>query len=263
MTRITTDEEAGQKQPLLLVHGFPLSSRMFIPQFVIAGARTLAADLPGFGSAEPFAKSEVSIDDFAAFLLNKIDAAKIEKVTIAGVSMGGYICLALLRLVPERINGIILIDTRENADSSDTREMRHKQIARVQEEGTEFLIEEMLPKLFHATATEKGRALLEQTRSEMRRATVKGVVDALGAMAGRPDSSPILRNLNIPALLLTGEHDPVTPPGDAVRMQQLIGNSAILQIVSQAGHLSNLEQPELVNAAIQNFLTRISHRPSL
>src|SRR5215210_7385072 len=117
-----TDQGSGDA--ILWIHGFPLSSRVFQPQLRVSGVRHLIPDLPGFGRS-PAPDGEITMDDYARTMLSVLDERHIERPYIAGLSMGGYIALALARLAPQRIRGLILIDTRETADTPDTKKGRY------------------------------------------------------------------------------------------------------------------------------------------
>ncbi len=221
---------------ILWLHGFPLTSAIFAKQLSIRGVKHVMPDLP----------PRESMEDYARFAVDQLDARGIEKATFAGLSMGGYICFAAMRLFPERVSGLILIDTRETADTDETRKGRHEMIEKAQREGVAPIVESMLPKMLTASAPEDMR---EFVREVMMSASPDFVTASLRAMAERPDSSPLLPSIDVPTLIVVGEDDTITPPADAERMAAAIPNARLVKLAG-AAHLSNVEKAEELNAAI-------------
>jgi 3-oxoadipate enol-lactonase len=222
---------------ILWLHGFPLTSRVFEKQRAIRGAKHLMPELPALDS----------VDDYARFAVSQLDANGIEKATIAGLSMGGYICFAMVRLFPERVGGLILLDTRETADTDEARKGRYDSIARVEQQGVQAVADAMLPKM---VASDE---LKPAVREIMMSTSPEYVKAALRAMATRPDSSSLLPAIAVPTLVIVGEEDTITPPADAERMASAIPGAKLVKIPG-AGHLSNFEKPDAVNAAIEKML---------
>ena len=223
---------------ILWLHGFPLTSQIFEKQRAIRGFDHLVPDLPALES----------MDDYARFAIAQLDARGIEKATIAGLSMGGYICFAVWRLFRERVNGLILIDTRETADTEEARKGRYDSIAKVEREGVAAVADAMLPKMVAA------EELKPRVREIMMSASPEFVKAALRAMATRPDSSTLLPAIDVPTVILVGEEDKITPPADAERMANAIPNARLVKVAG-AAHLSNFEKPGEFNAAIETSLS--------
>ena len=234
---------------IVWIHGFPLSSAMFESQRSIKGVEHVMPDLPGFGAANP-PREPMTMDDYARFILGEMDRQTIEKATIAGFSMGGYIALAIARLAPERMDGLILIDTRETADTADARKGRYDTIEKVRNEGIAPVVDSMLPKMLTAAAPREMRDRVQQI---MKTSSPEGVITALEAMAERADSTSLLPSINVPTLIVVGDQDPITPPSDAARMAAAIPG-AKLATISAAAHLSNFEQPDQFNEAVAAFV---------
>ena len=231
---------------ILWIHGYPLSSRIFEPQRAIAGAEHVMPDLPGFGSAPPPASGDWAIDDYARHALA---ATGERRVIVAGLSMGGYVAFAAARLAPERVAGLILLDTRETADSDEARQGRYKAINQVQREGVRPIVESMLPKMLTAAAPD---VMKSAVREIMMSSSPEGVMAALRAMAARADSSPLLPRLPR-ALVIVGEEDAITPPSDSARMAAAIPDACLVTIAG-AAHLANYERADEVNAAVEAWL---------
>lgn len=187
-----------------------------------------------------------TMDDYARFVLEQVEG----KAVFAGFSMGGYIALAIARLAPERMEGLILIDTRETADTPEARKGRYDTMAKVREQGTGVVVESMLPKMLTADAPGDMR---EYVREIMSSAPKEFVIASLRAMADRPDSTPVLETINVPTLILVGDQDTITPPSDAQRMAAAIKNATLVTIAG-AAHLSTIEKADEVNAAVAGFL---------
>ncbi|HEY0372107.1 MAG TPA: alpha/beta fold hydrolase [Thermoanaerobaculia bacterium] len=222
--------------PILWIHGFPFTSAIFAKQLAIPGVEHVMPDLP----------ARDSVDDFAKFAVEQLDARGIEKATFAGLSMGGYVCLAAMRLFPERVSGLILIDTRATADTEEGRKGRYAMLEQAQREGTEPIVEAMLPKMLTASAPEDMR---EYVREVMRSAPREFVIGALKAMATRPDSSALLPTITVPTLVIAGEEDPIMPMKDAEAMAAAIPNARLVKIAG-AAHIPNVEKADEVNTAV-------------
>ena len=243
----------GTGFPIVWVHGFPLSSKIFEPQIAIGEFRHIRPDLRGFGKTPP-AEGETSMASYACDVLDVMDDAKIGRAVIGGISMGGYVVMQLLRDAPERVAALLLLDTRETADTEEGRAARFKQADDVAKNGIGSVVEAMLPKM----------AIEPETRAAIRKimeeSSPQGVIGALKAMAARPDSAETLRNANVPALVVVGDRDEITPPRDADRMMTLLRHAEEAPI-AKAAHCANFERPEQLNPLIHAFLYRHVLRP--
>ncbi len=228
---------------IIWIHGFPLNSQIFDGQKAIRGAEHKMPNLPGFGDRRQ--TTIKGIGDYAKFIL---DSSPKEAI-FAGVSMGGYICFAIARIAPERVRGMILIDTRETADTPEARKGRYETIDKVEKEGIKPVVDSMLPKMV------LNESLKPKVRAIMESCTKEGIIAALRAMAERSDSSDLLPRISAPTLIVVGEKDPITPPPDSERMKNAMPNASLLKIPN-AAHLSNMEYPDVFNSAVEQFLSR-------
>lgn len=240
----------GNGTPILWIHGFPLSSEVFREQLAIPEVRHIVPDLPGFGRTA-WKERFQTLDDYAAECVALLDELAIDRAVFAGVSMGGYICFAIARLFPARLRGLILIDTRETADTPDVKKGRYETIEKVRASGTAPVVESMLPKMLTPRAMEE---LQTRVRTIMESAPADGVIAALGAIAERRDTD--LSSINVPTLVVVGEEDAITPPADAQRIASGIANATLVQLAG-ASHLSMMEKPQEFNAAVVEFLGRM------
>ena len=244
----------GPGEPLVLLHAFPLNGRMFEPQMEAfsEGRRVVAPDYPGFGRS-PRTPAQPDIRYYAEGVLGLLDRLGLERVVLGGVSMGGYVALGCMRLFPERVSGLILADTRPDADSEETRENRKNMARRVADEGVEVLIELQMRRLLARDTLENNEEVVEEVRGMILESSPGGVVAALGALRERPDSTPLLEKIEVPTLVIGGEEDGISSPEVMGAMAEKIPDSRHVTL-PRAGHLSNLEAPEGFNAALKEFL---------
>ena len=244
------DEGAGQ--PILFIHAFPLHSASWERQLAAFSPqhRVIAPDLRGLG-ATARGSGAASLDQHADDLAALLRHLEIEKATIVGLSMGGYISFALWRRHRERIAALILADTRAGADTEEGKQGREKNAKLAEAQGPGAIADQMLPKLLSPNAP---AALRDEVRGIIESNDRAGIAAALRAMAARPDSTPLLATIDVPTLVLVGIEDALTPPSEAEIMFNAIPGCRIAELPG-AGHLSNLEAPEAFNAQVTEFLT--------
>lgn len=250
--------EHGSGIPLLWIHGYPLSSAVYAPQEAIPGVRHIVPDLPGFGATPP-PHGEMTIERYGDGILRIMDDRGIRSAVVAGLSMGGYIALSLARRAMERLCGLILIDTRETPDTPEARAKRLEAIETVRASGTASVVESMFPKMLTEETIRTDEAKALALRTIMESASAEGVIAALGAMARRGDSSEVLPRIEVPALVVVGREDSITPREDAERMRNAIPG-AELAVIDRAAHLSNFERPEEFNRIAAGFLGRVESK---
>ena len=243
--------EAGQGWPLLLLHAFPMNATMWRPQLerVPEGWRFIAPDFRGFGRTPP-GSAPISIDAHAADVGALMDTLQIEEAIVGGLSMGGYVALAMFRQEAGRITGLVLADTRASADTDDGRAGRMRLRAALAEHGPRAVADQMVPKLLSPAAP---RALVAEVRATIESCHPRALDAAIEALMNRPDATADLPRISRGTLILVGEQDTVTPPADADVLQRGIPRST-LTVIPNAGHLSNLEQPERFSRALSDFL---------
>jgi 3-oxoadipate enol-lactonase len=250
-------EVHGDGPPVLLVHGFPLSGRLWdeVVDRLKGEYRLIVPDLRGHGRSG--AADEAGMDDHAADLSAVLEAADEDRpVVLAGMSMGGYACLAFCRRYPERVRALALVDSRAGADSVEAAEGRQRTAERVLREGSAVVADDMVEKLFASGAPAD---LRERWRARMSSTAPAGVAAALRAMASRPDSEPLLRELGVPVLVIVGAEDEITPVEGAREMAQAAGGT--LEIIPGAGHMAPAEKPVIVAGALRRFLEEIEPEP--
>jgi pimeloyl-ACP methyl ester carboxylesterase len=246
-------DEAGSGLPLLLVHGWPHDRTMWAGQLggLATYARVLAPDLRGAGGST--VRGPYTIDQYADDLVAFLDSLGLASAVVCGLSMGGYIAFSMLRRHRDRIRGLNLADTRASADTDDTRANRSRLIALIEQEGMTALAARQLPSMVGRSTLERRSPLAETVRRMMASVPPEGAIGALRAMAERPDSTPLLRTIDLPTLVVGGAEDGITPPDVLRAMSAAIPNSRI-EILEQGGHLSPLERPAAFNHVVTEFL---------
>jgi pimeloyl-ACP methyl ester carboxylesterase len=248
--------EAGSGSALVLLHAFPLSSEMWRPQLehVPDGWRFVAPDLKGFGAGARGAAA--SLDDMADEVERLLDGLGLARAVIGGLSMGGYLTMTLYRRAPGRFRGVILANTKATADTPHGRAAREKMAALVRSGGPAAVASQMLPTLLGVSSHASRADLPVLLRRLIEANPADGIEGAIHAMKARPDSSDLLRQVHVPALLIAGEEDVLIPPAEVEAMHRLLPQSTSV-LIRHAGHLSNLEAPGAFSAALQAFLEGI------
>jgi 3-oxoadipate enol-lactonase len=240
--------DAGRGRPLLLLHAFPMNADMWQPQLESppAGWRVIAPDL----------RNGASMDDYAEDVEHVARVLDLGPVVVGGVSMGGYVIFALLRRARLPVDGLILADTRAEPDTAEGRAGREKLLALAEAEGALGIAREMLPKLLGKTTQRNRPEVVEKARGIALANSAEALMRAIAALRDRPDSTPLLPTIAVPTLVLVGDEDVVTPLANAETLHRGIAGSA-LSVLTRAGHLSSLEQPEAFSARVARFLDTV------
>jgi len=216
--------------------------------------KRIAPDLRGAGaSTAPPAADGYSVARYADDLVAVLDALGVRQVVACGLSLGGYVVFELLRRHAERVRAVILADTKPEADSAEARRGRDELAALAEREGQRAVIERLLPRLVAPATRTTQPEVVEHVREMARRWSVTGLVGALRALRDRPDSTDTLRRLRLPALVLVGSDDELSPPPIAEAMARLIPD-AQFHVIPAAGHLAPLEQPLVTSRLVADFL---------
>ena len=242
----------GVGEPLLCIHGYPLNHRIWDPLSVLAGWQVIAPDLRGFGRS-PAPPGLATMADYAADLAGILDQLGIDRVVLAGLSMGGYIAFECLRRWPGRIRAVALLATRAAADSPAAKENRLQALRLVERGGVEAISAAMVPKLLSPAATERDPGLVEQVRQITMSASPTGIAAALEAMRQRPDSTRLLGTLTEPVLVLAGEADQVISLDESRAMAEA-ARKGTFEVIPGAGHLVTLEAPGHTVRLLQQWL---------
>ena len=227
---------------------------MWEPQLALAsgGWRVIAPHLRGMDAPAGEAAAQ-SMDDYAADVIDLLDALRIEDAVIGGLSMGGYVTFAVFRHAPQYFRGMILADTRPEADTPEGLEARRAMLELVLTQGPAAVADQMMPKLLGQTTRDRRPEVVARVRELILSSPAGAIAGAVSAMMGRPDSTSLLSSVRCPTVIVVGEEDAITPPAMSQAMQQKIPGAELV-IVPSAGHLSSLEQPGPFNAALESFL---------
>lgn len=244
----------GSGLPILLVHAFPLSGAMWTAQVHMLEShyQVIVPDLRGFGQSSVLTTPStmpIMADDLYALLTH----LRLQKVVVVGLSMGGYIAFELLRHYPRMVHALVLADTRATADPPEAQAARETNAQIAETQGAAAIAELMLPRLL---APDADPEVVAQVREMILATAPAGMAAALRGMAVRADATELLPYIRVPTLLIGGEQDVLTPPTVMQELQNAIDGSS-LTLVPRAGHLPNLEQPEVFNTALLKFLHRI------
>ena len=236
---------------LVLLHAFPLDSSMWdreIRALSDVASPIVAPSFPGFGRSELPAK-QPTLDDYADAVVGAMDAARIDRAAVAGLSMGGYVAFALWRRHRKRIAAIALIDTKAEGDTPEAAHNRIRLADTIREHGVEALLK--TPPKWLRDASPKWPAVKALIRAQDKEAVAQASV----AMAGRPDSMQELATIDVPTAVIVGESDAITPLAQSKTMYERVAG-ATLSVIPDAGHLSNLEAPEAFERALRDWLRR-------
>jgi len=249
--------DQGRGLPLVFLHAFPFNRTMWEPQLTALSSRfrVVTVDLRGHGESDaPLWR--YTLDLFADDVSGLLDHLSIQQAVLIGLSMGGYLIFSFYRRYADRVKGLVLADTRAEPDSPEQTAWRIRLAQRVYQEGAGAVAAEMLPKLLAPTSYQTNPALVQKVRAIMVDSRISGIVGDLMAISERSDAVPLLSTITCPTLVLVGEMDALTTPAENKRIADGI-SGARFQIIPSAGHLSNLEQPEVFSEAVRSFLETI------
>lgn len=249
-----TDHGAGL--PVIFLHAFPLNRGMWDGDLAALLAeqryRLVSLDWRGFGESDipnDISTMELFADDVAGLM----DQLGIEKAVLCGLSMGGYAAFVFLRRYPQRLSGLILADTKPAADTSEARANRENVAQLAESQGTGAIADLQLPRLLSEYTRQHHPEVEIRVRQMIESATAQGIAAASRGMARRLDSTDLLANIACPTLVVVGEQDALTPPAVAQEYAAQIAGAQYV-VIPQAGHLSNLEQPDVFAGAVSGFL---------
>lgn len=254
-------DDVGRGLPVVFLHGFPHDRTLWSHQRIALASRLrcIVPDLRGFGESEGTAHD---MDTFADDVVGVLDRLDIEEAAVCGLSMGGYITMAMWRRHPERIRAIVLCDTRAAADSDEQRAARNAAIAKVRAEGAAAIARDQLEKMVGKDTHAHRPDVVDTMRAMMSRQSVAGMTGALQALRDRPDSRQTVASMTVPTLVIVGEDDVITPPAEAHAMMSLLPAeaNARLEIIEGAGHVSCIERPAAVTHALADFLAALAEQ---
>jgi len=247
--------DEGGGLPVVLVHGFPLDHSMWNAQIDALSRRyrVIAPDMRGFGRSgvdQTTVGMERLADDLAALL----DALEVRRpVAMAGLSMGGYVAFQFWRKYGSQLAGLILLDTRSVADSAEVAAGRLEMAERVLREGPAPLIDNMTPRLFAKTVLDSRPDIVDTLQHVMLNTDRRAIAAALRGMAERPDVTGMLAKIDCPTLVIVGQEDAISTSDEMHEIARAIPTAEFLEIAG-SGHMTTMEKPGEVNAALLEFL---------
>lgn len=244
---------SGKGKAVMLVHGFAEDSSVFDTQVnsLKENFLVIVPDIPGIGKSAMLQKENVQLTDYAAVLKAIIDEEKIDKLTLIGHSMGGYITLAFAELYPVTLNGFGLLHSSAYADDEEKINTRKKAISFIKENGTAAFLKTSIPNLFYDAhkSQENINTLIEKGNNF----PPEVLIQQYNAMIARPDSTSILKTFTAPILFIMGEHDKAVPFAHSLQQSHL-PQIAYVNILRNVAHMGMLEEPKLVNKFLGEFL---------
>jgi pimeloyl-ACP methyl ester carboxylesterase len=248
----------GAADVLVLAHAFPVGPRLFEPQLeALAGWRVIAPAMAGFEGSDALARP--SADAYAEEVAALLDRLGVSRAVFGGVSMGGHVVYAMLRLAPERVRGIILADTRSTADPEDAKAGRRKLLQVLEQQGVTAVADDMLPKLLGPTTRASRPDIVARVRALIESQPPAAIAGAIDVLMNRPDSTPMLPGIRVPALVVVGEEDALSPPAEMRRLAAALPDARVVELPG-CGHLANLEDPRAFNAAAAEWLSALGSR---
>lgn len=249
--------DEGQGPPIVFLHAFPLNRTMWEPQVeaLVPHYRVITVDLRGHGESDA-PMWRYTLEQFADDVIGLLTHLSITKATFVGLSMGGYILFALYRKYSEYVKALVFADTRAQADTPEGKAARFSMAQIAYKRGATAIADLMLSKLLSPAALTTRKDLMDRLRHMIAANQISGIIGDLMAMEERPDSTELLPKIACPTLVIAGEDDVASPPEEVQYISDHTPGAEFVRI-PQSGHLSNLENPQAFNDALERFLTRL------
>ena len=248
-----TDQGPDNAPTIIFIHGFPLNKTMWDKQVELLKTdfRVITYDIRGHGESDA-GNDPFSIDLLVSDLIGFMDVLEIDKASICGLSMGGYIALNAIENYPERFEAMVLCDTNCISDPHEVKEKRMATVENIIKEGVDKYAIASIPNLFAPESLKLKVTEVASVKNMILNTSELVLCSTLLALASRQETCSKLTDINIPVLILVGDKDIITPPASAKNMHDKIENST-LEVIEHAGHLSNLENLELFNHHLIKF----------
>jgi 3-oxoadipate enol-lactonase len=247
---------ASQGIPIILIHGFPFSHKMWEPQLqdLPKDIHAIVYDVRGHGSSD-VGDGQFTIELFVDDLIALLNRLSLDKAVICGLSMGGYIALRAFEKHPDRINGLVLCDTKSESDTDEAKMKRTATLNMVKSSGIKYFAEDFVKSIFCDNTFIYNPETIEFIKKIICENSPLGICGTLLALASRTNTTPSLSSINVPTCIIAGEYDKLTPPSMMKAMHAIINNSEF-HILSNAGHMSNLENSKTFNEKLFSFLRK-------
>ncbi len=250
-------EGNSKNQSILFLHGFPYDHTMWKEQVEVLSKKyfCITYDIRGLGDS-PVGDGQYTMESFVDDLETIINELKLEKPILCGLSMGGYISLRALERMEAKFSAVVLCDTRSEADNNEGKLKRAAAIKRINTEGLAPFAKDFITNCYGDHYKQNDKNDFENRVAKSSAFDPIGVKGSLLAMLGRNDTTEYLDKINIPSLVICGEHDALTPPPVMQSMAEKI-NGAEFVIIKNSGHMSPIENPLEVNKAINELLEKL------
>ena len=247
------DEGPDDAQVIIFIHGFPFNKSMWNMQVEALEDhyRVITYDVRGHGGSDA-GSVDFSIELFVDDLFSLMEALKIDKTMLCGLSMGGYIALNAIEHAPKSFNALILCDTSCKADAPETKVKRMKAINSVKNNGVEAYADESLSNLFAPESFATMKEEITKMKEMIVNTSKESICKTLQALSVRVDTCDKLPDIKVPVLIMVGKKDKITPYSEAHLIHEKIKGS-ILHIIGHAAHLSNIENPYDFNKQLRKF----------
>jgi pimeloyl-ACP methyl ester carboxylesterase len=216
---------------------------------LLCSARLYAPQLPELWNCGPVTIADHTRDESMVAIAQRVLADAPPRFALAGLSMGGYICLEIMRQAPDRVSKLALLDTSARPDTPEQTASREKQIALAAAGKLKLVIEMLMPSLIYKD--ESVRSIVRQMSQEI---GAEAFIRQQKAIIGRADSRPLLASIRCPTLVVVGEQDKLIPPDRSKEIADGISGSRFVTI-AECGHLSTLEQPAAATRALVEWLS--------
>lgn len=246
--------EKGSGQPLVLIHGFCESGRMwnYFAEELSGYFRVICPDLPGFGDS-PIFGDRITLEEVAVQLEEWMAENHIQDPIVIGHSLGGYVTLALLELMGSGLKAIGLFHSTAFPDDEEKKEMRNRTITFLKKNGVEKFVTSFVPPLFPENRREELSAEIQAAIEDAKRSSLDGLIAYAGAMRDRKDRVEILRNFKGPKLLIAGTEDGAVKIEASRAQQDAFSHYIELHGV---GHMGMVEEREKTVEVVREFCLR-------
>jgi 3-oxoadipate enol-lactonase len=250
---------SGTGPCLLFLHAFPQDASMWDQQVAALSGNysCLRPDAFGCGSSPP-PPLDLTLESWAATIVDLLDTAGVDRVAVVGASMGGYLAFALLREAAERVAGLCLLGSRARADSDTTKAERAALVERLRNDGPaaiEHLVENQPSRLLSKRGTGEFH-ISDPVRGRIRRCTPAGLATLSEILAARPDSTPLLATIAVPTLVVAGSEDALVPVEEAQAMASGVPG-ARFEVLEGSGHLVSLDRAHVVNRLVASWVADV------
>jgi pimeloyl-ACP methyl ester carboxylesterase len=247
------DEGAGPA--IVLLHGFPLAKETWDAQAAVlrSRARVVRFDLRGLGSSG-VTPGPYLMESLAADVAAVLDALRIDRVILAGHSLGGYVAFAFYRMFAERCSGLGLVCTRSEADEPAVAAAREELADRAERDGIAAVRDAVLPRCFAPAYYAAAADGVARVRNIVERTDPRGAAAMLRGMAARVSASDLLEEIAVPAGVVAGRGDLVVPETESRALAAAMPDAEYVGLA--CGHMPQFEAPEALTAALLRLIER-------